>query len=355
MADVEEIEKPEVPSSLRVTELTKHFRVHRREGGSFGFARTLFRRRYQIVKALNGITFSAGEGEIVGLVGPNGAGKTTLLKCLAGVLRPTSGHISALGFQPFVRDARYLAKIAFVTGQRNQLMWDIPAMETFLLNQAIYGIDRESFRQTLAELVSALELAPLIDRPVRRLSLGERMKCELAASLLHQPKILLLDEPTLGLDLNSQAAIRNFIQQVNRARRVTVVLSSHYLEDVVALATRMLLIDHGELLFDGTIKSLKQRVAPYKLLTVSSSEEIAPATLNTLGLVQSYQANSVVVRVPSDSIRRAAIEAFARYPNADIAIQDPPIEAIIREFFRSKVAETPHMPPNRQDLSSVGY
>jgi len=320
--------------------LAKHFRVYRHERGMLGVLRGLFRREFQVVRALGGVTFTVGEGEIVALVGPNGAGKTTLLKCVAGVLRPTAGSIRALGHVPHVREPDYLGRMTFVTGQRNQLMWDLPAMQSFLVNQAIYGIPTSRFRSVVDELVALLDLGALLDKQVRKLSLGERMRCELAASLLHEPKLLLLDEPTLGLDIHSQVAIREFLRLQNRQRGTTVILSSHYMGDVTALAGRVLLIDRGELLFDGSLKSLTRKIAPYKLLRITVGRRVNVASLVALGTILESGDNGVVLRVPTRRVRQAAMEAFARFPIADIVVQDPPLEDVIRDFFRRNARGT---------------
>lgn len=320
--------------SLIAEGLVKHFQVHHREPGLRGALGSLVRRRYTSVKAVDGLSFRIEPGEIVGFLGPNGAGKTTTLKCLAGLLYPTAGHVSVLGFTPHRREREFLSQITLVMGQRNQLLWDLPALDTFLVNQAIYDVPEPQFRETLDELVRLLELGPLLTKQVRKLSLGERMRCELAASLLHRPRVLFLDEPTLGLDLNAQAAIREFIQEYNRRHGATVLLTSHYMADVTALASRVLVIDQGRLQYDGDLRVLIERMAPYKLLQLTLERPVDPADLRALGEVEASDGMKVSLRVPRERTKDAAARALGQLPVADVTIEDAPVEAIIRQVFR---------------------
>ena len=235
-----------VDLAIDVQDLIKHFRVHQRDAGVAAGVKSLFRREYTDVRAVDGVSFSIAPGEIVGFLGPNGAGKTTTLKCLSGLLYPTSGRATVMGFTPHDRKAEFLRSFTLVMGQRNQLFWDLPATETFLVNQAIYRIPQAEFQSTMAELVDLLGLAPYLDKPVRNLSLGERMRAELAAALLHRPAMLFLDEPTLGLDVTAAAAVRSFLTDYNLRTGATVLLTSHYMIDVAALARRVIVIDHGQ-------------------------------------------------------------------------------------------------------------
>jgi len=239
-----------------VVDLRKHYRVHERAPGLWNAIKSLLRRQYRLVKAVDGISFSIRQGEIVGFLGPNGAGKTTTLKVLAGLLHPTSGQVRVLGFEPFRRHPDFLRRITLVMGQRSQLVWDLPPMETFLLHKALYDLSDAAFRDALDELVALLDLAPLLSKPVRQLSLGERMRCELALALLHRPQVLFLDEPTLGLDVLAQAQIRQFIREYNRRTQATILLTSHYMDDVLALCRRVMVINHGHLLYDGDLDEL---------------------------------------------------------------------------------------------------
>jgi len=323
--------------SIQLHDLTKYYQVHRKAAGLRGSVGNLFRREYETVKAVDGISFSIQQGEVVGFLGPNGAGKTTTLKCLAGLLYPTAGSASVLGFVPHHREAAFLSQITLLMGQRNQLLWDLPAMETFLVNQAMYALPDDRFRETLDELVALLDLEPLLTKQVRKLSLGERMKCEIAAALLHRPRVLFLDEPTIGLDVTAQAAVREFLHAYNRRQEVTILLTSHYMADVVALARRILVIDHGHLIYDGDLQALVESTAPYKLLRLTFSQEVDPSDLARLGEVVESDGLKVTIRVPRARSTQVAAGALTGLPVSDIAIEDPSVEQIIGEVFREGV------------------
>ncbi len=320
--------------AISVRQLTKSYRVHHKEAGLHGSLRNLFARRYEAVAAVKGVSFDLAQGEIVGFLGPNGAGKTTTLKCLAGLLHPNAGSAAVLGFTPHRRERAFLKQITRVMGQRNQLLWDLPAMETFLVNQAIYGVPERVFRPALDELVALLELEPLLTKQVRKLSLGERMKCELAASLLHRPRVLFLDEPTLGLDVTAQAAIRDFLRTYNQQHGVTILLTSHYMADVTALVRRVLVIDHGELHYDGDLRALVEQTAPYKLVRLTLQQSVDLAELERLGEIETMNGLDVTLRVPRDATKQVAAQVLARLPVADVMIEEPPIEQIIRDVFQ---------------------
>ena len=320
--------------SIQLRELSKYYQVHRKAAGLRSSLRNLFRREYETVKAVDGVTLDIQEGEVVGFLGPNGAGKTTTLKCLSGLLYPTSGSANVLGFVPHRREEAFLSQITLLMGQRNQLLWDLPAMETFLVNQAMYGIPEAQFRETLDELVALLDLEPLLTKQVRKLSLGERMKCEIAAALLHRPRVLFLDEPTIGLDVTAQAAIRDFLRAYNHRQQVTILLTSHYMADVVALARRILVIDHGHLIYDGDLQALIERTAPYKLLRLTFSQPVDASDLALLGEVEESDGLKVTLRVPRESSTQVAASALTGLPVSDIAIEEPPVEQIIAEVFR---------------------
>jgi ABC-2 type transport system ATP-binding protein len=320
--------------AIQVENLVKHFQVHRRKPGLRAAFQSLFHREYDTVKAVDGISFQIQEGEIVGFLGANGAGKTTTLKCLAGLLYPTSGSLRVMSYTPHERRTGYLKLFTLVMGQRNQLMWDLPAMETFLVNQAIYDVPEAQFRQTLDELVALLDLETLLDKQVRKLSLGERMKCELVASLLHQPRMIFLDEPTLGLDVTAQAAIRDFIKEYNQKYHATVLLTSHYMADVTALASRIIVIDQGRLIYDGDLQQLVEQTAPYKLLKLTLGRQVDEKSLAALGEIEANGGLKATLRVPRHSTTEAAAKALATLPVDDMTIEEPAIEDIIRQVFR---------------------
>lgn len=255
--------------AVAVEALSKTYRVPEREGGFRAAVGSFFHRRYRDVKAVQSVRFHIQPGEMVGFLGPNGAGKTTTLKMLSGLLHPSGGQAHVLGFTPWERKAGFLRAITLVMGQRSRLSWDIPAADSFLLNQAIFRLEDRAYRDTLAELDEMLELKPILRKPVRNLSLGERMKCELAAGLLHRPKVLFLDEPTIGLDISAQARIRAFLREYNRKTGATILLTSHYMADVTALCERVIMIHHGQLIYDGGLSELARRISPVKVIGIA--------------------------------------------------------------------------------------
>jgi ABC-2 type transport system ATP-binding protein len=320
-------------AAVVVEDLVKHFRVHRREAGVAAGVKSLLRRQYADVRAVDGVSFSIGRGEMVGFLGPNGAGKTTTLKCLSGLLYPTSGTATVLGYTPHERKTEFLRSFTLVMGQRNQLFWDLPAMETFLVNQAIYRIPESDFATTLAELVDLLGLGPYLDKPVRNLSLGERMRAELAAALLHRPAILFLDEPTLGLDVTGAAAVRSFLADYNRRTGATVLLTSHYMIDVTALARRVIIIDQGHIRFDGDLQVLADKTAPHRIVKVTLSSPVDPVGLAEYGEVEATDGFTASLRVPRSDTKDVAARMLSELPVEDIAIEEPPIEEVIRQVF----------------------
>ena len=253
---------------IQLDELSKVYRVNEREAGLVAAMRSFVKRKTRDVQAVDEISFSVDEGEIVGFLGPNGAGKTTTLKMLSGLLHPTGGRASVLGYRPWERNRDYLRRMTLVMGQRNQLLWDIPVIDTFELNRAVYRIPEAEYRRVVDELTELLDLAPVLRKPTRNLSLGERMKCEIAAALLHSPSVLYLDEPTIGLDVTMQRRIRQFITEYNQRTGATVLLTSHYMADVEALCKRVIVIHHGKLLYDGELSRLADRFAPFKTVEV---------------------------------------------------------------------------------------
>ncbi|MDE3092106.1 MAG: ATP-binding cassette domain-containing protein, partial [Chloroflexota bacterium] len=277
--------------------------------------------------------FTIDAGEVVGFLGPNGAGKTTTLKVLSGLLYPTRGKVGVLGFTPSERRVDFLKNITLVMGQKQQLNWDLPAMETFLVNAAIYELPEKQFRETLDELTELLGLAPLLKKQVRKLSLGERMKCELVAALLHRPKILFLDEPTIGLDVTMQTNVRQFIADYNARHGATVILTSHYMADVTALCKRVVVIDHGKLLYDGDLHALAERISPHKLIRVQLAHALDGHRLEDYGEIVKTRGQRVEFLVPRDATSQTAARILAELPVVDVTIEEPPIEDVITRVF----------------------
>jgi ABC-2 type transport system ATP-binding protein len=321
--------------SIQVQNLNKSFRVHVRKEGWAEALHSLFKREYQIVDAVKDVSFTINTGEIVGFLGPNGAGKTTTIKMLAGLLHPSSGKIDVSGFNPKKQKNEFKKIMSLVMGQKSQLIWDIPPMETFLVNKSVYEIPDQVFRQTLDELVELLKLAPLLGKPVRNLSLGQRMKCELAASLLHRPSILFLDEPTIGLDVNTQERVRQFIAKYNREHKTTILLTSHYMGDVTALCDRVLIINHGKLLYDGELHVLSEKLTPYKLLEVRLPAA-SKGSWENLGEVVSFEDGKLTLRVARDRVPSVSSELLAKFEINDLNIQDPPMEEVITLAFQEE-------------------
>ncbi len=318
---------------IQVDELSKTFRVPEREAGLGAALRSVFQRRYRTVTAVDRVSFSIEAGEVVGFLGPNGAGKTTTLKMLTGLLYPSGGQVRVLGYEPFRRESEYLRQISMVMGQRSQLNWDLPAMDSFLVHLAIYRVDRARRQKILDGLIELLEIGPVLKKQVRTLSLGERMKCEICVSLLHEPAVLFLDEPTLGLDITMQARIRKFIAEYNRQRGATIMLTSHYMADVTALCRRIVVIDHGRILFDGPIADLSARLAPFKVISVDLTRDVDGYDFARIGHVLSRDDRKVTLRVPKDAAAGIASRLLAELPILDLTIEDPPIEDVIERVF----------------------
>ncbi len=324
-------------SIIDVKNLTKTYRVPERAPGLKAALQSLARRTYRDVPAVREINFAIEAGEMVGFIGPNGAGKTTTLKMLCGLLRPTSGQIQILGQIPGDRKPTFLRRISMVLGNKSQMLWDIPPLDTFRVLGEIYNLSATQYRQSLDELVALLDMADLLNRPVRNLSLGERMKCELVAGLLHQPDILFLDEPTLGLDVSMQIRLRRFLLEYVHRRGVTVILTSHYMADVMALCPRVILIHHGQLLYDGELNNLAQRLAPFKLiqLTYRSENENAKAPNIPPGIeVIESSPNRLALRVARSQAAAVTTQMLQTLPVVDLTIEDPPIEAVIDQIYQ---------------------
>ncbi|MFQ5398940.1 MAG: ATP-binding cassette domain-containing protein [Anaerolineae bacterium] len=324
-------------SIIHTHDLRKIYRIHEREPGLLAAVRSLVRRRVRDLKAVDGICFDVAPGEIVGFLGPNGAGKTTTLKMLTGLLHPSGGTAGVLGHTPWKREKSFLRQITLVMGQRNQLIWDIPAADSYELHRVIYGIPETEFRRTLGELVELLDLGPLIQKPVRNLSLGERMKCEIAGALLHRPKVLFLDEPTIGLDVTAQRRIRQFLREYNQRYGATVLLTSHYMADVEALCRRVVVIHHGRILFDGDLSTLVERFSAHKTIVVDlapgATDGRGAAALQPFGEVVDYMEGRAKLRVPKADAAKVTGRLLANFPVHDVTIQDPPIEEVIEQVF----------------------
>jgi len=316
---------------VHVAELTKIYKVPEREPGLRAAAKALFRRQTRDVHAVEGVSFDVGAGEVVGFLGPNGAGKTTTLKMLAGLLYPTDGEARVLGHIPSKREREYLRRMTMVMGNRNQLQWDIPALDSFELNRAIYRLQRDDYLAMRDELVELLDVGDLVRKPVRNLSLGERMKVEIVGALLHRPQVLFLDEPTIGLDVTMQKRIRIFVDEYNKRHGATVLLTSHYMADVEALCKRVIVIHHGRILFDGALASLADEFAAYKTIGVVLQNGGAP--LDRYGEVVSHEGDRISLRVPKAETSRVAAQLLADHEVLDLTIEEPPIEDVIESVF----------------------
>ncbi len=316
---------------IRVSGLKKVYVVNEREAGIIPALKNLIHRRTKETCAVDQISFELAPGEIVGFLGPNGAGKTTTLKMLSGLLYPTAGEATVMGYVPWKRERDFLRQITLVMGQRNELYWDIPAIDSFELNRAIYRIPTSDYRKILHELTELLDLGELLHKPVRNLSLGERMKCEIAAALLHRPQVVFLDEPTIGLDVTMQRRIRTFIAEYNRRFGATVLLTSHYMADVEALCRRVIVIHRGKLRFDGELSSLVQQFTAHKTIVVQLDN--TEADLSPYGDLVSHEDVHYTLRVPKSETARITGRLLADLPVVDLLVEDPPIEEVIERVF----------------------
>jgi len=322
--------------SIQVNNLSKTFRLYKKAPGLSGAIRSVFSRKYTDFSALSQVSFHIDEGELIGFIGPNGAGKTTTLKMLSGLLYPSSGSIQVAGYTPFERKPDFLKKISLVMGQKNQLWWDLPPMESFLLNKEIYQIPRIEFEHTLHTLIQLLDVKKLLNIQVRNLSLGERMKCELIAQLLHNPKILFLDEPTIGLDVIMQKKLREFIKEYNKKFNATIILTSHYMDDVKELCKRVIVIDHGRLLFDGNLTDVIKKYSQKKLLSITFSHSYPLDELKKWGEITFHDNQQVNLEVLREKSNMVAAQLLKEYDVVDLNIEEPPIEEIIRSLFSEK-------------------
>jgi ABC-2 type transport system ATP-binding protein len=325
---------------ISVRGLKKHYRVHKRPPGLGAAFKALFRRQYTTVPAVDGIDFEIKPGERVGFLGPNGAGKTTTLKVLSGLLYPSDGEVRVDGHVPQKREVDFLKKIMLVMGQKQQLLWDLPPADTFELNRAIYDVPREDMKKRTDSLVELLGIGDVIQKPTRQLSLGERMKCELAAALVHGPKVLFLDEPTIGLDVSMQVTMREFIRSYNEQFGATLILTSHYMDDVAALCPRVIVIDKGRLSFDGKLEDLVHRVRPEKRVTLTLSAAVQQVQLEQLGCkVVKLEPASAVLQVESDQVNTVVGKALATLPVKDLTVENPPLEEVMSELFSRSRAD----------------
>jgi ABC-2 type transport system ATP-binding protein len=332
---------------IDVKDLFKSFRVSATEPGFLNALRHFFRRKYRLVEAVKPLSFSIDPGEIVGFLGPNGAGKTTTLKMLSGLLHPSGGIVLVDGHVPFRRHRAFLKAITLVMGNKQQMIWDLPALESFRINGAIYDIPDPELKLRIDELSGMLALEHKhLTQPVRKLSLGERMKCELMASLLHRPSVLFLDEPTLGLDINSQTAVRGFLREYNRKYGATVLLTSHYMADITALCRRVMMIHQGNLFYDGALAGIVDRFSPYREVKLDFTDPVPRETLAAFGEVAATEGRSASLLIRREVLADTMERMMATLPIADLTITDPPIENIIGELFtQGAVAETHNSKP----------
>src|ERR1051325_8974648 len=321
--------------AIQVTGLTKAFRTYKKQPGVGGAIKGLFRRQYEQTVAVRDVTFSIEPGELVGFLGANGAGKTTTLKMLAGLLYPTSGSARVLGYVPWKRDDGYRRQFALLLGQKNQLWWDLPARESLELNAKIYGIPDDVLERTVAEMTEMLSVRDKLNVAVRELSLGERMKMELIASLLHRPKVLFLDEPTIGLDVVSQKTVREFLREHNAKNKITILLTSHYMADIQALCERVIIIDRGAISFDGRLSEVVDRFADFKLITIQceGAANGSAEVMAKYGELVEQNPGGLTLKVKRDRVIPVCKALLDELPVSDIDIQEVPIEDVIRNIF----------------------
>jgi len=321
-----------VPPIVEARDLTKIYRVVQKKPGLRGAIKNLFRREYKTVRAVDGVSFAIEPGEMVAFLGPNGAGKTTTLKILSGLIYPNSGSATALGFTPWDRDDAFRRQFSLVMGQKNQLWWDLPAGDSFQLHREIYSLPKDEFDKTLGELTELFRVEKLVRQPVRELSLGERMRMELIAALLHRPKLLLLDEPTIGLDVVGQVVIQNCLKEYNATRGTTMLLTSHYMRDVEALCERVLVISHGKLVYDGRLSEITDTFTQEKLLQLQFAND-APLNLERYGTITQQTGRAVSLKVERSRISNVLSDLLGQHAVADLSVEDPPLEEVIARIF----------------------
>ncbi len=322
-----------MPPIIEVDHISKNYSVFRKKEGFKGAVQGLFKREYNTVEAVKDISFSIESGEFVAFLGPNGAGKTTTLKMLSGLIYPSQGTAKVLGYVPWERQDQYRRQFSLVMGQKNQLWWDLPASDSFELHREIYNIPKQQFQQTLGELIELLGVKDLTRQAVRELSLGERMKMELIAALLHRPRLLLLDEPTIGLDVVAQVTIQKCLREYHERNKVTVLLTSHYMRDVEALCRRVLVIAHGKLIYDGELSGIRDKFGQEKILKIEFQADAPPPDLSQYGLVGTIEGPTVELRVERPKVAEVLSNILARHTIADVSVQDPPLEQLIARVF----------------------
>lgn len=333
-------------SAIEIRGLQKSYRVYQKKEGLWASLAGLFHREYRTVEAVRSIDLDVEQGEFVAFLGPNGAGKTTTLKLLSGVISPTGGEARVLGHVPWERENAYRRRFALVMGQKNQLWWDLPAQESFRLHEKIYRIDSNSFQRTCDELTEMLEVKHLLSQPVRELSLGERMKMELIAALLHSPEVLFLDEPTIGLDVIAQHNIQKFLKHYQQERKITILLTSHYMKDVAALCKRVVIIANGELMYDGSLSGIVDRFSGHKVLSLQFADDRMPSDLARYGEVLEIVEPKARLRVDRGKIAEVLSSVLASYTIEDVSVEDPPLEEVIAEMFslsKEQAAEEPEV------------
>lgn len=318
---------------IEINQLSKSYHVYRKQEGLAASLRGLFRREHREVEAVKAIDLQVEAGELVAFLGPNGAGKTTTLKLLSGVISPTSGEARVMGFVPWKREDAYRRRFALVMGQKNQLWWDLPAQESFRLHQQIYRIELAKFQQTLDDLTQLLQVKPLLGQPVRELSLGERMKMELIAALLHSPEVLFLDEPTIGLDVIAQHSIQQFLKEYQPARKITVLLTSHYMKDIAALCQRVVIIAQGQIKYDGSLSGIVDRFSSHKIVALQFAEGQQLSDLDQFGTDVQIDLPKARIRIPRRQVAEVVAAILNRFVVEDIAVEDPPLEEVIATVF----------------------
>ena len=322
---------------IRVKNLVKSYELYRKESGLWGSVKSFFYRKKEFAEAVRDISFTIKEGEVVGFLGPNGAGKTTTLKILSGILYPTSGVVEVLGFIPHDRKKEFKKQFGIVMGQKDQLVRMLPAMDNFLLFKEFYEAPEGEFDKSLEELIELLDVKEFLNIPVRKLSLGQRMRCELIAALLHNPKVLFLDEPTIGLDVVAQKNIRDFIRKYNQKKKTTILLTSHYMEDIKELCERVIIINFGKIIYDGKLSDLIAKYATEKIIKITATDTISRESLEKFGRVDDYQDIRALIRVPRDRVKSVAAELISSdLPVDDIFIEDMPISDIVRAIFEGR-------------------
>ena len=322
-------------SIIDVDNLSKIYPVAIKKPGLKGTLTHFFQRTYREIKAVSNVSFQIQPGEVVGFLGANGAGKTTTLKMLTGLIHPSSGQVRVANYVPFRRQPQFLRKTSLVMGQKQQLLWDLPALDSLRINAAVYNISDRVFEQRLQELAKMLAVEDKLNQPVRKLSLGERMKAELLAALLHHPQVLFLDEPTLGLDVNAQVAVREFLQEYNQRYGATILLTSHYMADITALCDRVLLIHRGQLIYDGLLNGLLDRFAPYRQVKVELAQSLPESKLADFGEIEAIEGQKVSFLVPREQLTPTISRILAQLEVQDLSVGDPPIEEIIGRLFQT--------------------